>query len=79
MGLIEKVEGFLKTDGDHVEENQEAEKQDTETEEAETQVRTRLYQCSPCETTYVTLQMELCPECGEPLEGIPNESDLGMT
>lgn len=38
-----------------------------------------LYTCPDCETTYVCETMESCPECGQPVESIPNERDLGLT
>lgn len=74
MSLIEKARGFLKTDGDPDEGTRDTGSEDTETAQA-----AHLSRCSPCESTYIDLQMEACPECGEPLEGTPNETDLGMT
>ena len=79
MGLLETVGDVLKTDSAHIEGVREAKREGIETEDAETGVRPRLYRCSSCDTTYVTLKMEMCPDCGVPLEDIPNERDLGMT
>lgn len=38
-----------------------------------------LYTCPDCETTYVAEAMASCPECGQAVESIPNERDLGLT
>lgn len=38
-----------------------------------------LYTCPDCETTYVAEAMTSCPECGQAVESIPNERDLGLT
>jgi len=45
----------------------------------ETSVTTALYACPDCETTYVSEEMASCPECGQPVESVPNERDLGLT
>lgn len=37
-----------------------------------------LYQCPDCETTYITGEMETCPECRRPVEAVPDGRDLGM-
>lgn len=38
-----------------------------------------LYTCPDCETTYVAEAMASCPECGQAVDSIPNERDLGLT
>lgn len=47
--------------------------------ERERSATAALYTCPTCETTYVAEVMASCPECGQPVESIPNERDLGLT
>lgn len=37
-----------------------------------------LYSCRECERTYISERMESCPECGERVEPVPNERELGL-
>lgn len=37
-----------------------------------------LFECSECDTTYISEEMESCPSCGAPVESVPNESDLDL-
>lgn len=41
-------------------------------------VSTALYTCPNCETTYISSDMQSCPECGGSVDQIPSESDLGL-
>jgi rubrerythrin len=50
----------------------------TERPETERTVSSTLYRCRGCETTYVDTEMESCSSCGDPVEEIPSESDLGF-
>lgn len=36
-----------------------------------------LFECRGCEDTYVGEDLQTCPACGQPVESIPNERDLG--
>ena len=37
-----------------------------------------LYVCSTCNDTYITYDMNNCPNCNEPVELTPSFSDLGI-
>ena len=39
---------------------------------------TTLYECSACETVYISEAMEACPECERSLDQVPNERELGL-
>lgn len=39
---------------------------------------TRLYHCTACGTTYIATELDLCPECRDPVEVVPDERDLGL-
>lgn len=38
----------------------------------------RLFACKDCNSTYIATDMESCPECGDELQVVPNEKDLGL-
>ena len=77
MGFIGKFANALRTDGTDHQETAADEAPDTESAETSSP-SARLFRCSTCAKTYVTLSMETCPECEQAIEGIPNERDLGM-
>lgn len=37
-----------------------------------------LYECEDCDTTYISTEMETCPDCRDGVEAVPNERDLGL-
>lgn len=37
-----------------------------------------LYECTDCETTYISSAMDDCPECRATVEAVPDEHDLGI-
>jgi len=37
-----------------------------------------LFRCSHCEVTYISLEMESCPRCSNPVNTTPTEVELGM-
>jgi Zn finger protein HypA/HybF involved in hydrogenase expression len=37
-----------------------------------------LFQCSTCETVYISEEMQSCPECGAGVDHVPDERDLGI-
>ncbi|AGN01355.1 hypothetical protein L593_07040 [Salinarchaeum sp. Harcht-Bsk1] len=39
---------------------------------------TNLYHCEPCGTTYVSDDLDACSQCGNSLERVPTEQDLGL-
>lgn len=49
-----------------------------ETENAETTDPASLYECADCDTTYISTEMETCPDCRDGVEAVPNERDLGL-
>ncbi|AQL41750.1 hypothetical protein BV210_03010 [Halorientalis sp. IM1011] len=49
----------------------------TERPDTERTTSATLYRCRGCETTYVGTDKEACSSCGESVEEIPSESDLG--
>jgi rubrerythrin len=47
----------------------------TETPEARA---SSLFQCPSCETVYISEEMQSCPECGERVDHVPDEGELGL-
>lgn len=41
--------------------------------------RCALYTCSDCDRTYISEEMDTCPECGRNVATVPNERELGLT
>lgn len=39
---------------------------------------TDLYTCTDCKETYITDDMDACPNCGDPVELTPSFSELGI-
>lgn len=48
------------------------------TERAEPADPAGLYECADCDTTYISTEMETCPDCRDGVEAVPNERDLGL-
>jgi rubrerythrin len=46
--------------------------------ETERQTSTTLYECPACETVYISEGMESCPECGDGVEHVPDEREIGL-
>lgn len=67
-GLIHRVTGLFDGTDDQAADEREAESGDP----------AGLYQCSDCDTTYISREMHTCPECSQAVESVPTESDLGM-
>lgn len=44
-----------------------------------TTVSSALYACDSCETTYISTEMESCPNCNAAVEEVPSGADLGFT
>lgn len=42
-------------------------------------LRTTLYACDDCGTTYIASEMESCPECQAVLDEVPSGAELGIT
>lgn len=42
------------------------------------QTTATLYECSVCETVYISEAMEECPECDADLTRVPDERELGL-
>lgn len=38
-----------------------------------------LFECPACDAVYVGTDPQSCPECGSPVERVPNERELGIT
>lgn len=51
----------------------------TSDENAGTTVSSALYACDACETTYISTEMESCPNCNAAVEEVPSGPDLGFT
>lgn len=49
------------------------------TPEPEPREPVALFSCQDCDTTYICEEMEACPECGQGVESVPNERELGLT
>jgi len=39
---------------------------------------TGLYRCEPCDSTYVSEELEYCSQCESPVEQVPTEHDIGL-
>lgn len=39
---------------------------------------TALYRCEPCDSTYVSEELEYCSQCDNPVERVPTEHDIGL-
>ena len=37
-----------------------------------------LYECSNCDDTYMSTELETCPECGNGLDALASERELGL-
>lgn len=37
-----------------------------------------LFRCSHCDVTFISLEMESCPRCSNPVDTTPTEVELGM-
>jgi Zn finger protein HypA/HybF involved in hydrogenase expression len=37
-----------------------------------------LFECPACETVYISEEMQSCPECGERVDHVPDEGELGL-
>lgn len=37
-----------------------------------------LFWCGACDVTYISTEMETCPNCDCDVEEVPSESDLGL-
>ena len=57
---------------------------DTESDDEETTPKTdggvnvQLFECSHCAVTYVSKSKDSCSQCGQPVNPIQNERDLGL-
>lgn len=38
----------------------------------------KLFECRDCNKIFIREEPHPCPECGQPVEPIPNERDLGL-
>lgn len=77
MSFIAKVTSAFRPDGSDAT-TTDSETLDDNASETTTRPSSRLFRCTTCAKTYVTLSMETCPDCNQSIEGIPNERDLGM-
>lgn len=41
-------------------------------------VSSSLYRCGACDVTYISAEMEACPQCDGDVEEVPSETDLGF-
>lgn len=58
---------------------QDAESPTTQaTESTDDDTSATLYKCPKCETTYISEEMESCPECGGAVDRRPSAAELGM-
>lgn len=46
--------------------------------EPEDRTPVALFSCRNCSRTYICEEMEACPECGQEVECVPNERELGL-
>lgn len=46
--------------------------------ESDSDTSPSLYKCPDCETTYISEEMQSCPECGGAVEQRPSATELGM-
>lgn len=49
-----------------------------ETEQTTDDVSTTLFRCERCNRTYVSEAMDACSRCGDEVEAVPDETDLGL-
>ncbi len=51
---------------------------ESEPSDAKERQPTPLYTCSDCSTTYITDEMDSCPQCGDDVERTPSFAELGI-
>lgn len=57
---------------------QKAESDGTKVPESDGGTSAALYKCPECETTYISEEMESCPECGGAVDQRPSAAELGI-
>lgn len=79
MGILGNLERFLTTERNRSTNPQPGPSADSsEPSTADTRRSATLYECPDCETTYISSEMDDCPECRASVETVPNEHDLGI-
>ena len=68
MTIVGKVTGLLSAD----------QNDDAPASNQPDRNRARLYACDDCSTTFISADMDSCPSCGDSIDRIPTERDLGM-
>lgn len=68
MGIIRLIRNFLWADLDQPE----------ETSDVSDREPASLYRCTACEITYISVEMDVCPNCRETVKPVPTERDLGI-
>ena len=69
MTIMGKVASYLSSDDTEANEPMATQKE---------RDRARLYECDRCSSTFISGGMDSCPGCGESVDRIPTERDLGM-
>ena len=68
MTIVGRVTGLLSADQDG----------DAPSSNQPDRDRARLYACEDCSTTFISAGMDSCPNCGDSIDRIPTERELGM-
>lgn len=81
MRIVERVREFIT--GDSNQDGKDDGDPDTdhgeEVQKEAGHVEAPLSRCATCDTTYINLKTETCPDCKGALTEIPNDTDLGQT
>ena len=85
MGVVQRVRNALSGDGnrdrsgttDRAQSGASAQRGAESTERSASRT-TKLYRCEPCGITYVSEDLDACSQCGDALERVPTEQDLGL-
>lgn len=76
--IVERVKSAFGR-GKATDDTQDAESATTQaTESTDDDTSATLYKCPECETTYISEEMESCPECGGAVDQRPSAAELGM-
>lgn len=78
MGIIGSLGSFLTAERKQADPSQDGEEASTEGSVADSSGSAGLYECPDCGTTYITSEMDTCPDCRCAVEAVPNGRDLGM-
>lgn len=77
LQIVERVVSAFRK-GESSDEAQGAESGGSRETESGSDASPTLYKCSKCETTYISEEMESCPECGSAVDRRPSAAELGI-